>query len=72
MPVLPLPAFRGETGGPGAAGRWRVAVGHHGPPCGQPVLQLTVGQFQLPLLWIVTPQVLPLPLGRATRVWPSG
>ncbi|WP_435854586.1 GTP-binding protein, partial [Streptomyces longwoodensis] len=35
-------------------------------PVGQLVLQETVGQVQLPLCWIVTPQVLPLPLGFAT------
>ncbi|CAM5396805.1 hypothetical protein SGRIM128S_09119 [Streptomyces griseomycini] len=39
---------------------------------GQPALQETVGQVQLPLVWIVTPQLSPLPLGRATSVWLSG
>lgn len=36
------------------------------------VLQETVGQVQLPWVWIVAPQVLPLPLGLATSVWASG
>src|SRR5262245_59915088 len=33
---------------------------------GQLGLQETVGQVQLPLVWMVTPQLLPLPLGLAT------
>ena len=33
----------------------------------QEVLQLTLGQFQFPLCWMVTPQLEPLPLGLATR-----
>src|SRR5689334_571556 len=38
----------------------------------QPALQETVGQVWLPLCWMVTPQLLPLPLGLATRVWALG
>ena len=33
--------------------------------------QLTVGQVQLPLVMIVTPKLLPLPLGRAVITWPD-
>ncbi|GIF07866.1 hypothetical protein Asi03nite_54040 [Actinoplanes siamensis] len=36
-------------------------------PAGQ-VVQETDGQVQLPLVWMVTPKVLPLPFGLATRV----
>lgn len=39
---------------------------------GQPALQETVGQVQLPLCWIVTPQLSPLPLGLATSTWELG
>ncbi|CAL9649979.1 hypothetical protein SUDANB176_06591 [Streptomyces sp. enrichment culture] len=54
-------------------GRGRRATGAVDRVCGgQPVLQETVGQVQLPLVWIVTPQLLPLPLGLATSVWLSG
>ncbi|KOX40154.1 hypothetical protein ADL09_32855, partial [Streptomyces sp. NRRL F-7442] len=42
-----------------------------GPP-GQPALQDTVGQVQLPLAWMVAPQVLPLPFGLAVSVWALG
>lgn len=39
---------------------------------GQFVLQETVGQVQLPLCWMVTPQLLPLPLGVAVSTWALG
>jgi hypothetical protein len=39
---------------------------------GQLGLQETVGQVQVPLVWTVTPQVLPLPFGLATRTWALG
>src|SRR5690606_382384 len=39
---------------------------------GQLVLQETVGQVQLPLCWMVTPQLLPLPLGVAVSTWALG
>ena len=39
---------------------------------GKFVLQETVGQVQLPLCWMVTPQLLPLPLGVAVSTWALG
>ncbi|GAA1015334.1 hypothetical protein Aple_049570 [Acrocarpospora pleiomorpha] len=39
---------------------------------GQLALQETVGQVELPLRWMVTPQLLPLPLGLAVRTWALG
>jgi hypothetical protein len=36
------------------------------------VLQLTVGHVQVPLVMMVMPQLLPLPLGVATRTWLLG
>lgn len=39
---------------------------------GQLALHETLGQFQLPLAWMVTPQLLPLPLGRAVSTWALG
>jgi hypothetical protein len=39
---------------------------------GQPLLQETVGQFQLPLCRMVTPQLLPLPFGVPTICWAEG
>src|SRR5690349_11809838 len=39
---------------------------------GQVVVQVAVGQVQLPLAWMVAPQVLPLPLGWAVSVCASG
>src|SRR3954454_13401447 len=50
---------------PGWAERRRVLVP-------QEALQLTLGQFQFPFAMMVTPQLLPLPLGVATRTWLLG
>lgn len=47
--------------GPAGTGRGRG----RGLGVGQLVVQETVGQVQLPLAWIVAPQVFPLPLGLA-------
>ncbi|GAA2454131.1 hypothetical protein GCM10010421_53850 [Streptomyces glaucus] len=55
----------GEGGGPPARERVRTARG-------QVAVQETVGHVQVPLAWMVTPQVLPLPLGRATSTWLLG
>jgi hypothetical protein len=35
-------------------------------------LQETVGQVQVPLAWMVAPQLLPLPLDLATSCWALG
>lgn len=51
----------------GAAALGRRAAGGR-----QPGVQETDGQFQLPLCWIVTPQLLPLPFGLATSCWALG
>ncbi|QTE02938.1 hypothetical protein S1361_36730 [Streptomyces cyanogenus] len=47
-------------------------AGRTSRPAPQPVLQETVGQVQLPLGWMVTPQLSPLPLGLPTSTWLLG
>jgi len=41
-------------------------------PGDQVALHETVGQVQVPLLWMVTPKLLPLPLGFAVITWALG
>jgi hypothetical protein len=57
-------------------GRWRGGLRfRRATGCrwiGQLAAQETDGQVQLPFAWIVTPQLLPLPLGLAVRVWAFG
>src|SRR6478609_10392685 len=78
-------AWCGLLGGRGAGpvGERRPGTGGGGgvvpplPPAvclsgGQVVVQVAVGQVQLPLAWMVAPQVLPLPLGWAVSVCASG
>src|SRR5690606_24179244 len=84
-PSLPGAGRAGAGGGSGRGVVPRASVTEHAASRGaehaaarsslgrpQPVLHDTVGQFQLPLVWIVTPHRLPLPLDRATSVWASG
>ncbi|GHE64638.1 hypothetical protein GCM10018782_43420 [Streptomyces griseoaurantiacus] len=59
------------------AGGWGVREGSaqaglRGAPGDQDVLQVTVGQVQLPLVWMVTPQLLPLPFGLAVSTCELG
>lgn len=68
---LPAPDAAVEDDGAAAVGRRAVdAVSRVFR--GQPALQETVGQVELPLRWIVTPQLLPLPLGLAVSTWALG
>src|SRR5690606_16838834 len=58
------PGCSGGDGGAAAVGPPRRG---RGSGTGQFALQETVGQVQLPLCWMVTPQLLPLPFGLAVR-----
>jgi hypothetical protein len=60
-------ALRARSGA--AAG---CVLPRHGVVPGQPVVQVTVGQVRLPLCWMVTPQLLPLPLGFAVSTCALG
>src|SRR4051794_6543899 len=69
-----MPGQRGScpwTRGRGGRGPPRRSCGCSGGT-GQLARQETVGQVQLPLCWMVTPQLLPLPLGLATSCWAVG
>ncbi len=65
-----IPAGRRQESGSASPGG--AAAGGVAAPRGQPVVQETVGQVQLPLCWMVTPQLLPLPLGLAVSTWALG
>lgn len=66
-----LTPLDGSTDG-GSAWLSVPSVSANSSELGQLVLQETVGQVVLPFFMTVMPQLLPEPLGVATRVWASG